>query len=70
MRFDISGHYLLLQAFDLTGRKVFGDEWRGEEAFARDTEDPSSVSGERQNISGPDQDIGRIIGAAQCYSRV
>jgi len=50
MRFDISGHYLLLQAFDLTGRKIFGDEWRGDEAFARDTEDPSSVSDERQNV--------------------
>lgn len=50
MRFDISGHYLLLQAFDLTGRKIFGDEWRGDEAFARDSEDPASVSGERRNI--------------------
>lgn len=50
MRFDISGHYLLLQAFDRTGRKVFGGEWRGDEAFARDTEDPSGVSGERRNI--------------------
>lgn len=50
MRFDISGHYLLLQAFDLTGRKVFGAKWRGDEAFARDAEDPSRVSGERQNV--------------------
>lgn len=48
MRFDISGYYLLLQAFDLTGRRIFGSEWRGDEAFARDTEDPSSISHERR----------------------
>lgn len=40
MRFDLTRYHSLLQAFDLTGRRVFGDDWRGDEAFARPTDDP------------------------------
>lgn len=50
MRFDLSTFYLLLQAFDLTGRHLYGNDWRGDEAFARDSEDPSPLSKERQSI--------------------
>jgi len=31
---DIQGQYSLLQVFDLTGRAMFGSEWRGTEAIA------------------------------------
>lgn len=50
MRFDLSAFYLLLQAFDLTGRHLYGNDWRGDEAFARDNGDPSPLSKERQSI--------------------
>ncbi len=39
--FDLSAHYPLLQAFDLTGRRVFGDAWTGFEAWTQWADDPA-----------------------------
>lgn len=50
MRFDLSEFHLLLQAFDIAGRHLYGKDWRGDEAFARDTEDPAAVSEERRDL--------------------
>lgn len=50
MHFDLTNFYSLLQAFDLTGRRVFGSAWNGEEAFARRANDPNATRQERQDI--------------------
>jgi len=50
MRFDLSSFYSLLQAFDLTGRRTYGSDWRGDEAFARPSENPQAFREERQSI--------------------
>ncbi len=52
MRFDLTRYRSLLQAFDLTGRRVFGDVWRGDEAFARPTDDPEPARIKRDALVG------------------
>lgn len=51
MRFDLTTLYSLLQAFDLTGRRIFGAAWAGDEAFARRKEDPQAVREQRDAMT-------------------
>jgi hypothetical protein len=50
VRFDLTSYHSLLQAFDLAGRRMFGTAWRGDEAFARRTDDPQATGSERRDI--------------------
>lgn len=51
MRFDLTTLYSLLQAFDLTGRRIFGAAWTGDEAFARRADDPQAAREQRDAIT-------------------
>jgi hypothetical protein len=48
--FDLTAHYSLLQAFDLTGRRIFGADWTGSEAWSRRSDDPAVSMNERAAI--------------------
>ncbi|MFK8036044.1 MAG: hypothetical protein AB8B94_18065 [Hyphomicrobiales bacterium] len=50
MQLDLRKYHSLLQAFDETGRRIFGEAWTGREAFARPTEDPQPFKEERRNL--------------------
>lgn len=48
--FDLTAHHSLLQAFDLTGRRIFSDAWTGTEAWTRRADDPSTSKTEKAAI--------------------
>ncbi|MBI1418199.1 MAG: hypothetical protein GC146_13345 [Limimaricola sp.] len=49
-QFDLDQFYSLFQAFDHTGRRMFGAAWRGVEAFAHRTDDPKATRDERDAL--------------------
>lgn len=53
--FDLETFYNLFEAFDRTGRRLFSETWRGTEAFARQTDDPSASREERDRLIGRHQ---------------
>ncbi len=50
-KLDLSAHYSLTQAFDLTGRRFFGDDWSGMEPWTRRADDPQASQNERAALS-------------------
>ncbi|MBD3678669.1 MAG: hypothetical protein HUJ27_09735 [Rhodobacteraceae bacterium] len=50
MSFDLRLRYHLLHAFDETGRAMFGPEWTGSEAWARERADADMVRAQRRSI--------------------
>lgn len=50
IEFDLTALYPLLEAFDRTGRRMYGNAWRGIEAFARRADDPKATKAERAEI--------------------
>ena len=50
LAFDLTGFYSLFEAFDRTGRRIFGTDWRGNEAFAQRVDDPQATRAEREAI--------------------
>jgi hypothetical protein len=51
LRFDLSSYFSLLEAFDQTGRRIYGSAWQGDEAFARTTIDPEPTRVKRTSIT-------------------
>lgn len=50
MQFDLERYSSLLQCFDQTGRRVFGRDWTGKEAFAKPADDPTNIKQERESL--------------------
>lgn len=50
LQFDLTTFYSLLEAFDETGRRLYGEAWRGIEAFARQANDPKSTQDKRASL--------------------
>ncbi|WP_226552560.1 hypothetical protein [Celeribacter naphthalenivorans] len=50
LRFDLSAYYSLLEVFDRTGRLMFPQDWTGEEAWSRDTENPDEIKEQRKEL--------------------
>lgn len=63
--FDVSEHYLLLQAFDRAGRHMFGEEWTGIEAWARHVDDPELSKSEKNTLSIEIISLKKQLGAIQ-----
>lgn len=59
--FDLTAHYSLLQAFDLTGRRIFGDDWTGTEAWTRQSDDPAISIAARATIAQEIVDLSRSM---------
>lgn len=57
MRFDLSQYYSLLEAFDQTGRRMYGDAWAGLEPFATSTENPEPIKEQRRSIFNEISDL-------------
>lgn len=50
LSFDLSAYYSLLDVFDRTGRLMFPKDWTGEEAWARDSENPEPIKERRKQL--------------------
>jgi len=50
LSFDLSTYYSLLDVFDRTGRLMFPKDWTGEEAWARDSENPEPIKERRKQL--------------------
>jgi hypothetical protein len=61
--FDLTAHYSLLQAFDLIGRRIFGDDWTGSEAWTRRSDDPAVTMKERAAVGRELAEIEQQIAA-------
>ncbi|MBL4751433.1 MAG: hypothetical protein JKX71_12780 [Amylibacter sp.] len=57
IEFDLTTLYSLFHAFDQTGRRMFGDSWRGIEAFAQRKDDPKATKDERAKIIARIRDL-------------
>jgi hypothetical protein len=61
LRFDLSNFHSLFEAFDHTGRRLYGEVWQGDEAFARTTKNPEPTRLRRAAIVGELKEIDRQI---------